>query len=45
MGPVESSETRPVELKAPGIMARKSVHEPMVTGIKAIDAITPIGRG
>ena len=45
MGPVESSETRPVELKAPGFMARKSVHEPMVTGIKAIDAITPIGRG
>ncbi len=45
LGPVDSSETRPVELKAPGIMARKSVHEPMVTGIKAIDAITPIGRG
>ena len=45
LGPVESTETRPVELKAPGIMARKSVHEPMVTGIKAIDAITPIGRG
>ncbi len=45
LGPVESSETRPVELKAPGLMARKSVHEPMVTGIKAIDAITPIGRG
>lgn len=45
LGPVESTETRPVELKAPGLMARKSVHEPMVTGIKAIDAITPIGRG
>ena len=45
LGPVESSEIRPVELKAPGIMQRKSVHEPMVTGIKAIDAITPIGRG
>ena len=45
LGPVESSEVRPVELKAPGIMQRKSVHEPMVTGIKAIDAITPIGRG
>ncbi|MBQ8172751.1 MAG: F0F1 ATP synthase subunit alpha [Mailhella sp.] len=45
LGPVEGSEIRPVELKAPGIMQRKSVHEPMVTGIKAIDAITPIGRG
>ncbi len=45
LGPVESAEIRPVELKAPGIMQRKSVHEPMVTGIKAIDAITPIGRG
>ncbi len=45
LGPVETSETRPVELKAPGIMARRSVHEPMVTGLKAIDAITPIGRG
>lgn len=45
LGPVEATETRPVELKAPGLMSRKSVHEPMVTGIKAIDAITPIGRG
>ena len=45
LGPVESTEIRPVEPKAPGIMQRKSVHEPMVTGIKAIDAITPIGRG
>ena len=45
LGPVESTESRPVELKAPGIMQRKSVHEPMVTGLKAIDAITPIGRG
>jgi len=45
LGVVESTETRPVELKAPGLMSRKSVHEPMVTGIKAIDAITPIGRG
>lgn len=45
LGPVESTETRSVELKAPGIMSRKSVHEPMVTGQKAIDAITPIGRG
>ncbi len=45
LGPIESKETRPVELKAPGIIARKSVHEPMYTGLKAIDAMTPIGRG
>jgi F-type H+-transporting ATPase subunit alpha len=45
LGPMETSETRPVEIKAPGIIARKSVHEPMPTGIKAIDAMTPIGRG
>ena len=45
LGPVESDDFRPVEVKAPGIIARKSVHEPMVTGIKAIDAMTPIGRG
>ncbi len=45
LGPVDSKETRPVELKAPGIIARKSVHEPMPTGLKAIDAMTPIGRG
>ncbi len=45
MGPVDAPDMRPVELKAPGIIARKSVHEPMVTGIKAIDAMTPIGRG
>jgi len=45
LGPIESTETRPVELKAPGIIARKSVHEPMYTGLKAIDAMTPIGRG
>ncbi|MDR1243540.1 MAG: F0F1 ATP synthase subunit alpha [Deltaproteobacteria bacterium] len=44
-GPVDASETRPVEIKAPGIVARKSVHEPMPTGIKAIDSMTPIGRG
>ena len=44
-GPIESSQTRLVEEKAPGIMARKSVHEPMQTGIKAIDALVPIGRG
>ena len=45
LGPVDSSNMRPVELKAPGIIARKSVHEPMYTGLKAIDAMTPIGRG
>jgi F-type H+-transporting ATPase subunit alpha len=44
-GPLESKDTRPVELKAPGIIPRKSVHEPMYTGLKAIDAMTPIGRG
>ncbi len=44
-GVIESTETRYVEEKAPGIMARKSVHEPLVTGIKAIDALVPIGRG
>jgi len=44
-GPIEASETRNVEIKAPGIIARKSVHQPMYTGLKAIDAMTPIGRG
>jgi len=44
-GPIQSSEFRLVEEKAPGIMARKSVHEPLATGIKAIDALVPIGRG
>jgi F-type H+-transporting ATPase subunit alpha len=42
---IEARESRRVELKAPGIVARKSVHEPLQTGIKAIDAMTPIGRG
>ena len=45
LGPVEATEFSAVEVKAPGIIARKSVHEPMVTGIKAIDAMIPIGRG
>ena len=45
LGPVSAEEFRPVELKAPGIIARKSVHEPMMTGLKAIDSMTPIGRG
>ena len=44
-GPVDTNETRFVEEKAPGIMARKSVHEPLQTGLKAIDALVPIGRG
>ncbi len=44
-GPIETTETRFVEEKAPGIMERKSVHEPLATGIKAIDALVPIGRG
>ena len=44
-GPIETDEYRFVEEKAPGIMARKSVHEPLQTGIKAIDALVPIGRG
>ncbi|MEA2049663.1 MAG: F0F1 ATP synthase subunit alpha [Campylobacterota bacterium] len=44
-GVIDATEKRFVEEKAPGIMARKSVHEPLVTGIKAIDALVPIGRG
>ncbi len=44
-GPIEAQEYRYVEEKAPGIMARKSVHEPLQTGLKAIDALVPIGRG
>jgi F-type H+-transporting ATPase subunit alpha len=44
-GPIESDIVRPVEIKAPGIVKRKSVHEPLQTGLKAIDAMIPIGRG
>ena len=44
-GPIKTSETRQVDVKAPGIIPRKSVEEPMQTGIKAIDAMIPIGRG
>ncbi len=44
-GPIDSTERRRVEVKAPGIIPRKSVHEPMQTGLKAIDALIPIGRG
>ena len=44
-GPVVSSERRVADVKAPGIIPRKSVHEPMPTGLKSIDAMIPIGRG
>ena len=44
-GAIQSSENRLVDVKAPGILPRKSVHEPMQTGLKAIDALIPIGRG
>ncbi len=44
-GPIEASERRLAELKAPGIIPRRSVHEPVQTGLKAIDALIPIGRG
>jgi len=44
-GPIDSDQRTRVEVKAPGIMARKSVHEPMQTGLKAIDSLIPIGRG
>ncbi len=45
MGDIESEGRRALELQAPSVMQRKSVHEPLATGIKAIDAMTPIGRG
>ncbi len=44
-GPIEATEMRRVDVKAPGIIPRKSVHEPMQTGLKAIDSLIPIGRG
>jgi F-type H+-transporting ATPase subunit alpha len=44
-GPIVSTERRRVDVKAPGIIPRKSVHEPMATGLKAIDALIPVGRG
>ena len=44
-GPIDSNEQGVVEVKAPGIIARKSVHEPLQTGLKAIDSMVPIGRG
>ncbi len=45
LGPIEGSERRLVDVKAPGIIPRKSVHEPMQTGLKALDALVPVGRG
>jgi F-type H+-transporting ATPase subunit alpha len=45
MGPIATTETRKIELKAPGIIKRKGVHQPLQTGLKAIDAMIPIGRG
>ena len=44
-GPIESDERRLVDVKAPGIIPRKSVHEPMQTGLKALDSLVPVGRG
>ena len=44
-GPIDSKEFRRVEMVAPGVIARKSVHESMLTGLKAVDAMTPVGRG
>lgn len=45
LGPINTTTSRPIESPAFGVMARKSVHEPLQTGIKAIDALVPIGRG
>ena len=44
-GPIEATERRIADVKAPGIMPRKSVHEPMATGLKSVDAMIPVGRG
>jgi F-type H+-transporting ATPase subunit alpha len=44
-GPIEATERRRVEVKAPGIIPRQSVHEPVQTGLKALDALVPVGRG
>ncbi|NLZ18038.1 MAG: F0F1 ATP synthase subunit alpha [Desulfobulbaceae bacterium] len=44
-GPINAKETRKIEVLAPGVIARKSVHEPCYTGAKAVDAMTPVGRG
>ncbi|MGL5166187.1 MAG: F0F1 ATP synthase subunit alpha [Afipia sp.] len=44
-GPIQATERKRVDVKAPGIIPRKSVHEPMATGLKAVDALIPVGRG
>ena len=44
-GPIETTKSRPVENVAPGVITREAVHEPLQTGLKAIDALVPIGRG
>ncbi len=44
-GPIDAKEFRRIEMKAPGVIARKPVHEPCYTGLKAVDAMTPVGRG
>ena len=44
-GPIASDKTRPVERVAPGVMTRKSVHQPLMTGLKIIDSMIPIGKG
>lgn len=44
-GPIKAAQTRKIEVLAPGVIARKSVHEPCYTGAKAVDAMTPVGRG
>jgi F-type H+/Na+-transporting ATPase subunit alpha len=45
LGPIEAAERRPLEFKAPGVISRQPVKEPMATGLKSIDSMTPIGRG
>jgi len=44
-GPIETDQHRPIEIIAPGVVTRKAVHEPLYTGLKSIDSMTPIGRG
>ena len=44
-GPIDATERRLAETKAPGIIPRKSVHEPVQTGLKALDSLVPVGRG
>ncbi len=45
LGPIAAAENRPVDIKAPGIISRQSVYEPLQTGLKALDALVPVGRG